>query len=437
VDQDVQLLRHALRVLRTPGLVAALCLASSACGASREDDPTAERSAAIVAGERSPSPDDDGVVFVRHGADATEVICTGTLIAPNLVVTARHCVAYMNGGAFQCTVHGDPISIGDGGGILGPDVPAESIEIHSGEVPSGAPVAQGREIVSTLSLTNCVNDLAFVVLDRALELPVARVRLGTKTPVGEEVTAVGYGIQQLGGGEPDWPSRPRRKKHLTIAAVGPDRVDDVTTVLPRTLLTNGPGGCSGDSGGPLLSDKTGAVVGVYTNRFGTGDCASPSVVHHYTHLSPFQTLALDAFARAGATPKLEKRAAFGDSCDDAADCDDAVCVAASNGASRCSRACGNVAPCPDGYECRPPAAPDGPNVCAPIAQSDAGPCTTCDAGASSESAPSSAGGCSFVARQPRGSVPMFFAMLAAVIRRRTSSRCRTRSRWSCRTRTVW
>src|SRR5262249_23678510 len=160
---------------------------------------------------------------------------------------------------------------------------------------------------------------AFVVLDRALPLPIAGVRLGTKTAKGEAVTVAGYGVQELGIGELDWPNRPRKKKHLTIADVGPDKVEQVTTVLPRTLVTNGPGACSGDSGGPLLSDKTGAVIGIYTNRVGMGDCSSAAVVHHYTHLSPFKMLALDAFARAGAAPVLEKRSVFGQTCESAAD----------------------------------------------------------------------------------------------------------------------
>jgi hypothetical protein len=423
--------------MRSAGLVAIACLASIACGAGREGEPAAEQSAAIVFGERSPSPADDGVVFLRHGTGSAEVICTGTMIAPNLVVTARHCVAYVNGGAFQCTVHGEPISIGDGGGILGPDVPAESVEVRAGEVPSSTPLAQGREIVSTLSLTNCVNDLAFVVLDRALEVPPAAVRLGTKTPKGEAATVVGYGSQQLGIGEPDWPSRPRKKKHVTIAAVGPDRVEDVTTLLPRTIVTNGPSACSGDSGGPLLSDKTGAVIGVYTNRVGSDDCTSATVAHHYTHLSPFEALALDAFARAGATPMLEKRAAFGEPCESAADCDDAVCVSASDGSSRCSMTCRSSSPCPGGYDCQPPVMLDRPNVCVALAHADAGACTTCDAGASPPVS-SSSGGCSFVARPHAPSSVAYWVVVLAVIRRRTLRRCRKPSSRSCRhTRTAW
>ncbi len=437
MEQDVYLLRHnALNApMRTAAFVS-LALACVACGPKGDENSLAEHSAPIVSGEQSPSPMDDAVVFLRHGAGASEVICTATMVAPNLIVTARHCVAYVNGGAFQCTVRGEPISISDGGGILGPDVAAESIEIRAGEVPSAAPVAQGQEIVSTLSLTNCVNDLAFVVLDRSLELPVAGLRLGTKTAVGEAVTVLGYGVQQLGVGELDWPNRPRKKKHLTLAAVGPDRAEDATTLIPRTLVTNGPAACSGDSGGPLLSDKTGAVVGVYTNRIGSDDCANPSVVHYYTHLSPFETLALDAFARAHAEPIREKRGAFGDPCQNAADCEDAVCAPADDGGSRCSRICAASAPCPESYECRAPADFNGPNICVAKEALEAGVCVTCDAGGSAPpDASSSSGGCTFVAcRSHASDAGGMIALLVglALIRRRGSRRCRLPSNRWCR-----
>src|SRR5262245_33943541 len=126
----------------------------AACSARGSDEIWRERAAAIVSGEPSPSPGDDAVVFLRQAISGNEILCTGTLIAPNLVATARHCVAYVTTGPFQCTVRGEPIAVADGGGTIGADVPPQSIEIYSGEVPGQVPVAAGLDIVSTRSLTS-------------------------------------------------------------------------------------------------------------------------------------------------------------------------------------------------------------------------------------------------------------------------------------------
>jgi Trypsin len=407
-------------------LALALVAASLGCGTHVESDATREQAAPIVFGEPSPSPDDDAVVLLRHVQPEGEYLCTGTMIAPNLVVTARHCVAFASEAEFQCTVQGEPIAVGDGGGVLGADIPAESIEVYAGEIPGSVPVAKGREIVSTLSLTECINDLAFVVLDRSLALPIAGVRLGTKTVPGEAVSVVGYGIEQAGPSELDWPARPRNKSHQVLAAVGPDATENVTTVRARTLVTQGPSACKGDSGGPALSDKTRAVVGVYTVHGGSADCKSPSVVHYYTHLSPFGALTMQAFARAGATPMIEKRGAFGEACQEASDCEEGACVAGDDGASRCSRTCGS-APCPDGYDCRPPVTQSGPNVCTALVVPDAG-CAACDAGPTPAppAPPSSGGGCAFSPDHAAkaNTVVAALAFVSMVVIRKRRMRCR-------------
>jgi hypothetical protein len=404
-----------------------LGLTSAACGATGAGEPTAERAAAIVAGEPSPSPADDAVVLLRNLTVAGGAICTATMVAPNLVATARHCVAYASEGSFLCSPRGEPIALSDGGGLLGADVPADTIEIYAGEVTGSTLVAKGQEIVSTLSLTTCINDLAFVVLDRPLALPLVSLRLGTKTAAGEPITVIGYGIQQLGPLELDWPERPRKKAHQTIEEVGPDDSAQVTMVIPRTIVTSpGPAGCRGDSGAPALSEKTGALVGVYTNRVGSDDCASPSTVHHYTNLPPFQKLALDAFARAHAEPMLERRTPMGGPCSENFDCDDATCAAGDDGVKRCTRTCGPAAPCPDGYECRTPPKLDGPNVCAKPAAPDSGACPACDAGPPPPPpAPGDDGGCAMARARRDRPLPMVAAVaLGAWITRRRTSRPR-------------
>jgi hypothetical protein len=424
-------------------LGAVLAAAIGGCEAPPAHERVASLVLPILYGVPSPSPNDDAVVLLRHLAAPTETICTGTLVAPNLVITARHCVSYTTEGTFQCSVTGQLIAGPDGGGHTGLDVPAAAIEVRTGELASMAPDALGQQIVSTLSLTSCIDDLAYVVLDRALAAPVAPLRIGKQTRVGESVTLVGYGLQE--DGIFDWRTHPRKKlPGQVIAAVGPDSsAGPVPALVPRTFEIRGPTVCDGDSGGPALSEKTGAVVGVYSIRT-SSDCASADSSHAYTNLSTFGPLAREAFAAAGAQPVLEPPGlAMGEVCQQASDCEHGDCAADIDGASRCTVVCGALAPCPTGYACLG-SADAGAKFCfsnpPPSCPCGSPSCPACDAGPLAP--PPSAGGCT-VARANRRShvvwTPSFAALLAMAARancRRARIRRPARSRYSTRTRTA-
>jgi hypothetical protein len=131
------------------------------------------------------------------------------------------------------------------------------------------------------------------------------MRLDGPALVGEPAVLVGYGLTNGQKGI-DYRTQPRaRKPGLEVAEVGPDSLaDGVTTAPPRTLLVNGPSGCIGDSGGPLLSSPGGAVLGVYSLQNGES-CADEHVQHQLTHVSPYRALIAEAFAAADAQPTLE------------------------------------------------------------------------------------------------------------------------------------
>jgi hypothetical protein len=189
--------------------------------------------------------------------------------------------------------------------------------------------------------------------------------------------------------------------------------------IPRTFDVRGASVCSGDSGGPALSEKTGAVVGVYSNST-SGDCGSATGDHSYVNMSPYGTLALQAFDAAGAQPMREPPGlAMGEACQTAADCERGDCAAGSEGVARCTVACGVVAPCPTGFSCVPGAdagvklcMPDIPPMC-PCGSSS---CSPCDAGVVAP-APSPEGGCA-VAHEERsnaGAAAVFTALMVAVL----------------------
>jgi hypothetical protein len=257
--------------------------------------------------------EEDGVVLLHAVLeDQSEALCSASLVAPNLVLTARHCVSYLMPGLFSCNVRGELIDNPEGGGKLGSHVPAESIAVFGRATPRSTPLAYGQQIISTLAEAICTNDLAFVVLDRAVELPIVPLRLDGPALVGETGSLVGFGLTR-GQRLLDYRYQPRASKpDIEIAELGPDSLEEgVTTAPPRALIIRGPSGCVGDSGGPFLAASTGAVLGVYSLQSGDG-CEAENAYHQLVHVPPFRALIAEAFDAADAMPTAERTPTPGD-----------------------------------------------------------------------------------------------------------------------------
>jgi hypothetical protein len=304
--------RRLRAVARSRGACLGLLTAAwgvAACTDARSGERPAALREGVVRGEVSPEGGrEDAVLLLRTELDGDPLICSASLVADNLVLTARHCVSYLVRGVFSCTAQGELVSLDSGAGELGTHLEAASLEFYSGATPRTEPIAYGKEVVSTLSETICMNDLAFVVLDRHLDLPVLPLRLRGQAERDEPVTLVGYGLDDAMSqtGRLDVETQPRtRKADLVIADVGPvESGQQISTVPPRSLLVEGPAGCLGDSGGPLLARESGAVLGVYS-LLGGESCLGTDARHLFAHVPLFPLLARQAFDAAGSEPTAE------------------------------------------------------------------------------------------------------------------------------------
>jgi hypothetical protein len=283
-----------VRAIVALGRVPFACLV---IGCGNAADIVAARRAGIIDGEAS-GVEDDAVVATFGSSEAgVGYLCTGALIAPNLLVTAVSCISAQNPTPYTCTPDGELENEGSGGGELGELFPPERIEVGVGPERGDEPAAFGESILGTGTTIVYRNDLAFVVLDRSLEgVPILPVRLTGAVQQGDSVTAIGYGLDN----ENSLNTR-LRADALEVLEVG---------VPPRTF-TIGSGPCFGDFGGPALSTDTGAVVGVLSLTY--GDCKSDLARSVYTELAPFEELALQAFEAAGAEPLLERSPETGSS----------------------------------------------------------------------------------------------------------------------------
>jgi MYXO-CTERM domain-containing protein len=288
--------RHAHTTRLAFPLVALFLLAG--CGAADEshangDELTGETSQAILGGLMDDgAAATSGVVALRIGTTAPFELCTGSLIAPNVVLTARHCVSKSANAIVVCNEKGSSTN----GAHVTVDYEPESIHVFTGANPkfAGEPAARAKAIFHADNDVLCNSDIAVVVLDKAIRgVAPLRVRLTGSVTSTETLRSIGYGKNDRGLAT----GTRFRKDGVEILAVG-SAVSPSATALGPLEFEVGRSICQGDSGGPAISETTGAIVGVVSRG---GDC-SENFGHIYTQTSGFGALLEEAFAVAGGAP---------------------------------------------------------------------------------------------------------------------------------------
>lgn len=229
-------------------------LGSFGCG----DEHTGRQELAIRGGE--PAPADTNVVAVVNFAGGH---CSGSLIAPHLVLSARHCVAD--------TFDEDASVICGETDFRDPDSPGAVFVLAEPEITNDPDDYRAlREIVLPEGVDSdlCGTDVVLLVLEAPLEGVTPLVpRLEMAVAAGEVYSAVGFGVDEAEDGHPAGVRK--RLDNLRVECGGDQcQFDDI-----RSNEWVGSGGpCSGDSGGPAL-DADGRVIGVVSR--GTDRCGDP------------------------------------------------------------------------------------------------------------------------------------------------------------------
>jgi len=282
-------------------------------------------------------------------------ICTGSLIAPNVVLTAHHCVADVQNEDPQLGIVCTKTSFGT-------NFPAAAMAVTTKATMGDAKDTSYHKVTEVITQTGtkllCGNDQAILILADNIDPSEAKLlvpRVDSEIAKKDEYYAIGYGAIQDDPSGPGAGTRRRRDK-LFIECPGAECPSYLKSAIKPVEFVGDQGICEGDSGGPAL-DMQQRVIGitsrggagckspVYSDVFGVGEWVKATAAHGAKvggYTAPAWTT--------GFPTDPEFNTPVGGACTQASDCASSNCQAGV-GASYCTRPCNEAATCPDGYTC--------------------------------------------------------------------------------------
>jgi hypothetical protein len=276
------------------------------------------------------------------GLQVGQGMCTGTLIQPDWILTAAHCIQGLS--PASVTAHFGTVNM-----FSDPGVTRKAVELYA--KPGFSQYDLGH------------NDIGLIKIDRPITdiTPVAVNLDPLMAPVGIKVTMVGFGATSVGGGGSVGVQYTVEQTSIQCSSF----VGSNTDLLCFNQIS-GKGKCQGDSGGPSFTMINGTLTQVGVTSFGDQDCAqfgadTRTDAEKGFLLSHIPQLLCEYDSDCGEgkrcfqkkcikTPFTE--GGLGSECTNAADCAEAICANDGENAY-CSATCSPTQDnsCPDGLDC--------------------------------------------------------------------------------------
>jgi secreted trypsin-like serine protease len=250
-------------------LAVTIAVTSSAGAASGMPDAPPQRAhAAIIGGQPAQPGTFPWMAYVLDFKGDSAEQCSGTVVAPNLVLTAGHCAEDVQSGAVN---------------------EAAGYQVTTGNVDWAAPQAE-RQVsgVSRVIVCGCfdrdttVGDVALLQLSTPTSAPA--IALAARPPAGTAALLAGWGETHVGQATPverlQWANTLVQSPQSCEREATPfNPQGEICTIDAPARQT---GACFGDSGGPLLVSEPSAIggmvqIGVASHVYDECTTTSPSV----------------------------------------------------------------------------------------------------------------------------------------------------------------
>jgi secreted trypsin-like serine protease len=222
---------------------------SQAPTAAGTGEPTGSTSAPIQGGTDDTTHTFAVGILVEINPSQGEVaFCSGALLAPNLVATARHCAANISSTQIDCS-----------SASFGSDFATSSIHVTTdSQITASSNFIGVSKIITPQPTAVCGNDLALLILDRNIQLPeyvtpVLTPPMTDHSTYSTKVTAIGYGVSTPTDMTGSTAGVRRIKEDIPLQCIPNDT--SFTNCFPAYQgqmtaqeFMSGDGTCEGDSG---------------------------------------------------------------------------------------------------------------------------------------------------------------------------------------------